>query len=118
MRLKPYQCTSGKITIGCGRNLEDVGITLNEAYVLLSNDIERVLAEANQFAWFKSLNMPRQDAVLSMLFNLGLARFQGFKKMIQAVINGRFEVAADEMLNSKWATQVGERAKDLAQIMR
>jgi lysozyme len=119
MRLKPYTCPAGKITIGCGRNLEDVGISQNEAYILLGYDIERVLQEATrEFAWFKSLNMPRQDVILSMIFNMGLPRFKGFQKMIAAVINGRFDHAADEMLDSKWASQVGERAKDLAQIMR
>ncbi len=118
LRLKPYKCTSGKLTIGCGRNLEDVGITQFEARMLLAEDIDRVYKEAISFGWFKSLSMPRQDVILSMLFNLGLSRFQGFKNLIQACVDGNFELASKEMLDSKWAIQVGIRATELAEIMR
>jgi lysozyme len=41
LRLKPYRCTAGKLTIGIGRNLDDCGISQTEAYVLLENDIPR-----------------------------------------------------------------------------
>ena len=39
LRLKPYRCTAGKLTIGIGRNLDDCGISQTEAYLLLENDI-------------------------------------------------------------------------------
>jgi lysozyme len=118
IRLKPYKCPAGKVTIGCGRNLEDVGITDGEARLMLSNDIERIHKEANEFSWFKSLNMPRQDVVLNMLFNLGLPKFLAFRKMIEALRLANYDQAATEMLDSKWAIQVGIRAKELAEIMR
>lgn len=119
LRLKPYKCTAGKTTIGVGRNLEDVGITEAEAMILLAHDIARVHREAvESFAWFKSISTLRQDVVLDMLINLGLPRFKGFKKMIAAISAGNFDKAADEMLSSKWAEQVGPRAKDLAHMMR
>lgn len=118
LRLKAYKCPAGKISVGVGRNLEDVGISEGEARLMLSNDIERVKKEAAEFGWFKSLNMARQDVVLSMLFNIGLPRFKGFKKMIEALIAQNYEKASAEMLNSKWASQVGIRAKELAEIMR
>ena len=41
MRLKPYRCTAGKLTIGIGRNLDDRGISQKEAYVLLEYDCQR-----------------------------------------------------------------------------
>jgi lysozyme len=118
LMLKPYRCSSDKTSIGVGRNLDDVGISKDEAMLLLAHDIERVMKEAGQFSWFQSLNIPRQDVVLSMLFNMGLSRFNSFKKFILCLISGNFERAADEMLDSKWATQVGLRAKELAQMMR
>jgi lysozyme len=118
LRLKPYRCTAGKLTIGVGRNLDDVGISEEEAFSLLDNDILRVRREAGSFAWFRDLSTERQNVILSMVFNLGIDRFKGFKRMIQAVSDGRFEDAATEMLNSKWAAQVGKRAVDLAEIMR
>lgn len=119
LRLKPYRDTVGKLTIGCGRNLDDVGITKEEALALLAHDLDRAIREAiDNFSWFKSLNKPRQDVVLNMLFNLGLHRFCGFKRMIAALSAQNYEVAAIEMLDSLWAKQVGLRAIELAQIMR
>lgn len=117
-RPKPYRCTEGKLTIGIGRNLEDVGITKDEARVLLSNDIERCIFEASKFPWFNSLSSVRQDVVLSMLFNMGLAGFLEFRKMIDAINRSDYETAANEMIDSDWRHQVGMRAVELSQMMR
>lgn len=117
LRLKPYLDTVGKLTIGVGRNLDDVGISKLVAMMMLSEDIERCTKEAASFDWFKSLNATRQDVVICMIFNLGLSRFNGFKKMIEAVSNQNYEKASKEMLDSKWAKQVGGRANELAQMM-
>lgn len=119
LRLKPYKDSVGKLSIGIGRCIEDVGISEAEAYVLLNNDVARITQDAyNEFTWFTSLSVTRQDVVLSMIFNLGLEGFKKFKKMIEAIIAGNFERAADEMLNSTWAKQVGKRAEDLSAMMR
>ena len=118
LRLKPYRCTAGKLTIGVGRNLEDVGISEQEALVLLNGDIERTVKETSEFSWYASLSCVRQDVVLSMVFNLGLSRFKGFVKLIECLQNGNFEGAAKAMLDSQWANQVGLRAQELAEMMR
>lgn len=119
LRLKPYKCTAGKLTIGVGRNLDDVGITEMEAMQMLNADISRVERECvDHLPWFKSISVRRQDVILSMVFNLGMTRFKEFKRFIAAVERGKFDVAADEMLASKWAGQVGPRATELAQMMR
>lgn len=119
LRLKPYKCTAGKISVGVGRNLEDVGISEEEAYLLLGNDIVRVLKEATEsFPWFKFISLVRQDVVVSMIFNLGLERFKGFKKMIDALQSQNYERAAEEMCDSLWAKQVGLRAQELTAMMR
>ncbi len=117
-KTKPYVDTVGKITIGVGRNLEDVGLSRREVMMLLENDIYRCEKEANTFPWFKSLPLAKQDAIISMLFNMGLTRFMGFKKMIAALEAGDYHQAASEMLDSKWAQQVGHRAVELAVLMR
>lgn len=119
IRLKPYKDTVGKLTIGVGRNIEDVGITHEEAMMMLAHDIDRVSNETcSAFTWYRNLNIPRQDVVLNMIFNLGMTRFQTFQKLIAALIVQNYDKAADEMLNSVWASQVGRRAVELAQIMR
>lgn len=119
IRLKPYKDSVGKLTIGIGRNLDDIGISEMEALYLLSNDIRRVSKQAQDaFPWFKSISVTRQDVVLSMIFNLGLAGFSKFKMLIQAIAVQDYERAAKEMIQSKWSQQVGNRAKELAQMMR
>ncbi len=119
IRLKVYKCTAGKLTIGCGRNLDDQGISEIEAQALLTNDMNRVQQCCiDTFPWFKSISVPRQDVVVSMVFNLGLAGFQKFKKAIAAISAADFPAASREMLNSEWSKQVGHRAEELAFIMR
>lgn len=118
LRLKPYQCTAGKTTIGYGRNLDDVGISESEAEVMLANDLAECEADLNRFGWFPNLDEQRQAVLLDMRFNLGPSRFRRFRKMIAAVETGDYERAADEMLDSLWARQVGRRAHRNAALMR
>lgn len=118
LELKPYACTAGKLTIGVGRNLEDVGITESEAMFLLGNDIARVEDELKQFPWYALLNEVRKDAMINMCFNLGINRFKGFKRMIVALESSDYTTAAIEMLDSKWARQVKGRAVRLADEVR
>lgn len=119
LRLKPYRDSVGKLTIGYGRNLEDNGITQWEADVMLANDLGITMQEAySAFPWFRYLDEVRQDVVLSMLFNMGMPRLTKFKKMLSAIADRNYELAAAEMLNSKWASQVGRRAQKLASMMR
>ena len=119
IKLKPYRDSRGKLTIGVGRNLDDIGITEEEAYHLLDNDIVRVQDEAAQnFSWFQGLSSSRKIVILSMIFNLGLAGFKNFKGMISSIEKDDFDKAANEMLLSLWAKQVGQRAVVLSDMMR
>ena len=118
LRLKPYKCTAGKLTIGIGRNIEDNGISKQEAYMMLDNDIARVEAElASRYDWFSRLDHVRQGVITDMVFNLGISRFSKFKKTIAAIESSNYKVAAKEMLDSDWARQVGNRAKVLSKQM-
>lgn len=119
MLLKPYHCSAGKLTIGVGRNLEDNGISTEEALMLLENDISRAANELDRamFGW-RGFSEPRQRALLNMCFNMGWPRMSGFKKMIVAIWNGDWDTAAAEALDSKWAAQVGSRAKRVAALMK
>ena len=67
--------------------------------------------------WWRSLDDNRQRVVANMCFNLGQPRFSGFKKFIHAMQVSDWERAAEEMMDSKWATQVGDRAKRLRDRM-
>ena len=120
LRLKPYRCTAGKLTIGVGRNLDDCGISLSEAYVLLENDIQncerQLLDEIPEI--YNSLDEVRKSVLLNMCFNLGIKGLLEFKNTLAFIDAGDWERAANGMLASKWAKQVGRRAIELSELMR
>lgn len=119
MRLRPYRDTVGKLTIGYGRNLDDRGITAEEAEMMLQHDLATAEREcAISFDWFAALDDARQSVLVNMAFNLGLSRLRGFGVMLACVREGDYAQAAEEMLRSKWAKQVGGRADRLAAQMR
>jgi lysozyme len=114
----PYRCTSGKLTIGVGRNIEDRGLLDDEIDFLLDNDIEVVMNEvAVTFDWFFDLSEVRQRVVADMIFNLGLPTFKKFEQMIAALEAGDWSEAANQMMDSRWAKQVGARAERLREMM-
>jgi len=120
LRLKPYRCTAGKLTIGIGRNLDDCGISQAEAYVMLINDImncEKQL-QAKIPDIYNGLDEVRKSVLLNMCFNLGINGLLGFKNTLAFVKAGDWERAANNMLVSKWAKQVGRRAIELSELMR
>ena len=119
VRSRPYHDTVGKVTIGVGRNLDDKGLRPREIEFLLDNDVDEVMDEiAVELPWFESLSQARQLVVADMVFNLGMPRFLEFKATIRAIRSGNYSAAAEQMLQSKWARQVGQRAKTLAGMMR
>jgi lysozyme len=118
LRLKPYVDTVGKTTIGVGRNLTDVGISRDEAEALLEHDIIRTLSGLNgALPWWTDLDPVRQRVLINMAFNLGIKGLLTFQNTLRAVREGRWQDAHDGMLASKWARQVGDRAKRLAEMM-
>lgn len=117
-RLKPYRCTAGKLTIGVGRNLDDVGITREESRYLLAGDIKRFQDDLfRALPWARALDEARRGVLLNMAFNLGMAGLLGFKNTLELIRTGQYAEAAKAMLASKWAKQVGARADRLARQM-
>ena len=118
--LKPYADTEGVLTIGYGRNLSE-GISDDEAEVMLSNDITSAVLTAHRVVGavtFEGLSDERQEVIVNMAFNLGETRLKKFVHTLAALTVEDYEKAADEMLDSKWARQVGARATQLSEIMR
>ena len=120
LRLKPYLDTAAppRITIGYGRNLSDVGISAQEAHDMLTRDAIKAQSVAAALIpnWL-GMDDVRQNVLTNMAFNMGGVRLKGFVKFLAAVNEGRYVDAAAEMLDSKWAVQVGARAARLAQEM-
>ncbi len=116
--LHPYTDTVGKTTIGVGRNLTDRGISEVESDFLLTNDIAMIQADLNHvMPWWAGLSDNRQLVIANLCFNIGLTRLLGFKNFLAAARSANYTEAAAELLDSKWATQVGARATRLAKLM-
>ena len=114
-----YKCKLGVTTVGYGRNLESRGLTEKEAEYLLRNDID----EADNWCqvslpYYKMLSVARKSVLIDMYVNLGATGLLKFKRMRSALGSFNYLGAAAEMLDSRWATQVGNRAIQLSKIMR
>ncbi|MCP4984677.1 MAG: glycoside hydrolase family protein [Colwellia sp.] len=118
LKINPYRDTEGWLTIGIGRCLDKKGITKDEAIYLARNDVNEVIDKLNRIKGYKGLTNHRQKVIVNMTFNLGFSGVMKFRKMWNAIEKSDFDLASKEMLNSKWATQVGNRAKRLANEMR
>ena len=119
MELKPYKCTSDKLTIGIGRNLEDVGISEKEAEMLLQNDVQQVTAQLKEkFPWVLQLDEVRFAALINFTFNVGIGTASKFVNAMALLKAGNYDTAADEFLDSRWAKQVGQRAIEITEQIR
>lgn len=115
IRLKPYQDSVGKTTIGIGRNLDDVGISEVEAEFMLQNDIRKAENElAEHLPWTKDMDEVRRAVLVNMAFNMGIHGLLGFKNTLALIQQMSYTDASVQMLQSKWAEQVGPRAHRLA----
>src|SRR5579885_112697 len=117
LALKPYRDSRGFLTIGRGRCLDTRGISLTEADYLFGNDLEGVLTDLAAQAWWEKLDPVRQVAIADMGFTLGAHGVLAFRRMIVALLAQKWGAAAEEMRNSQWAKEVGQRADDDAAIV-
>lgn len=117
-RKHPYRCTAGKVSVGFGRNLDDVGISEEEATYLLERDVLWAVAHLQREPYWVELNEQRQAVLINMVFNLGWTGFSKFRRMLAYIRVADYSGAAEEMLNSAWAEQVKGRSSELARIMR
>lgn len=118
LRLKPYKDSVGKVTIGIGRNLTDVGISQDEARLLLTNDIQKCVDLLDKaLPWWRKLSLTRQRVLANMGFNMGVQTLCTFKTFLGLVQAGEYKQAAQDMLSTKWASQVNQRAVRLSSMM-
>lgn len=118
-RTELYADEYGNQTIGIGRNLTSRGITKKESVFLFWDDIQIIEAELDARAlWWRGMSEGVQLALIDMAF-MGVPKLMGFKKMISALQNGLYQVAASEALDSKWAREDVSfaRSHDVAQLL-
>lgn len=132
-----YVCPSGMLTFGIGRNLEANPLTAKEwrdlydggelAVSISRAGAERLLAESLHqierqcemtFSFWKHLNAARQNVLVEIVYNLGMLGFLKFRNALAAIGSGDYGIAAEELLDSRWRRQVGQRAVTLAEQFR
>jgi lysozyme len=131
--LKPYYCPTGHLTIGIGHNIEarpfteeekkaigdwEKGITKNMAYMICRNDVNLCLDKLKTLDFWKSLDEERQYALIDVCFNIGWQGLKKFRKMLKALSEKNYAEAANQLLDSKYATQTPKRAKRIAKLIK
>jgi lysozyme len=118
-RAHGYRDTLDNLTIGFGRCIEPgvgLGLTRDEARVLLENDVFRCLGEVKRWPWFDGLKPVHQSVLVQLCHQLGYSNLSGFNRMLLALSKGDMDTAADELLDSRFARQqTPARAQRLAQ---
>ena len=109
--LKSYKCSQGFTSVGIGRNLETTGITEEEAMYLLDNDLQRVIDNLDKH-WEVWRTFPKaaQYVCIDVVFNMGINTWMSFRKTRAYMEMGEWEEASGELLQSRYAKQVGRRA--------
>lgn len=124
-----YLCSEGYPTFGIGHMVTEedmehtwpVGTPVTDERILevFKKDCEIAYTDACALVLnFAGQATDAQRVLVNMAFNLGRNRLSKFKNMIKAVNEGKYLVAANEMINSKWYSQVGRRSKELVDIMK
>jgi len=117
LRTTAYTDSLGVWTVGVGHNLQAKPLSMQAVQQILHDDIADSIEDCKGFYWFEGLDEVRQAVVIDMVFNMGIAGFKHFKKTIDHIAMGMYQHAAAEMLDSRWAYQVGKRAEELSKMM-
>lgn len=115
----PYTCPAGKITIGVGHNLTDNGLPDHIIEQILWHDIDVCRKELDRVhpAW-RGYTSNRRDCLVELMFNMGWPALSTFVLMWGAIDRGDWSEAAAQLLDSRWAVQVGPtRASRLADLL-
>ncbi len=119
LKLTPYKCTANKLTIGVGRNIEDRGISNETAMQMLDEDIDIMVNELRQnLSWFDKQNDAIQGVLIDLCFNMGISRLLMFVQTLKLIEQGQYAMAADELLDSKYAAMLPARSNRNAEILR
>lgn len=115
MKKFAYQDTLGYTTIGIGRCIEakvGKGLSVDEIFYLLKNDIKDFRGQLAQYDWFKCQDEVRQGVLIELCFNMGLSHLLQFKNMIAALSMKSYAAACKELMDSVWARQVSKARSD------
>jgi len=117
-RSRPYKDTHGNLTVMYGRNLDANPFTKREGEIILKNSVTDLFYQLSPKFWFRIQNAVRQGVLLNMAYNLGVEGLLKFKRMIAALLDKDYELAADELMDSDAARELTTRYSRLERMMR
>jgi lysozyme len=124
LRLNLYKCPAGKLTIGWGHNVEDKGINRHTADFILEEDINDSYHDLiHAFPWVLGRDPRVLQVLWDMCFNMGIGSesskrgLRSFKVTLKQIEDGQYSKASKNMLQSKWAKDVGKRAVELSNLL-
>ena len=116
---KVYKCTAGVDTIGVGFAIKDLELSEEVCDLILQEKLEALEERfEKKFDWFKYSLVEVRNVMLNMAYQLGFRGFCKFKKTIAYLEEAEWELASKEMLDSKWAKQTPNRARELSEIIK
>ena len=116
---KVYKCSEGYDTIGYGFAIKDLELDEDTAELILLRKLEKLQHRiASTFGWWYNSPNAVKNVVTNMCYQLGVSGFSKFKKTIYLLETEQYEEASIEMLDSLWAKQTPNRAKELSEILR
>ena len=118
-RKSVYQCTEGYDTIGYGFAIKDLEMDEDIAEEILIRKVEKLIKRVrSKFDWLDSVPREVQGVLVEMSYQMGLSGVSKFKKALHAMQMFQWKLAATELLDSRWAKQTPNRAKELSDIIR
>ena len=117
-RAKVYQCTEGYDTIGYGFAIKDLKLSEEVCNIILTEKLAKLQFDiSNKFEWFEDSPEIVRNVVINMCYQLGLTGFSKFKQTIYYLETEQYEEASLECLDSLWAKQTPNRAKELSELI-
>ena len=114
-RSKVYKDSLGIDTIGYGFAIKDLELDEDICDIILDRKIKELATRVNRtFSWYRYMPQTIRDVVMNMCYQLGVGGFSKFRKTISFLQNKQFHDASEEMLDSLWARQTPNRAKELS----
>ena len=119
-----YKCSNGFDTIGYGFAIKDLFFDKETSDFVLDKKIRGILGGINADeddldTWFWDKPQAIREVLINMIYQIGFSGVRKFKKTIRYIKEDNFSLAAEEMLDSKWArSDSPNRAKELSDIVK
>ena len=126
-RNKVYLDTLGKRTVGvghlCVENFWEDDKEYEESFLMeiLQKDLQEAIRGARELMDkhdCSDVDERAEEIIIEMVFQLGRTGVKKFRNMWKALSEHNYIGASFEMLDSKWAKQTPNRAKDMADQMK